>query len=1059
MQQLSLRLLGDFDVDGVEPAALGSRKGRLLLRLLALARGHAVPTGVLVDALWGDAAPANPADQLSVLVSRLRGVLGRERVEHGDAGYRLRYDWLDVDELAGLVDEALDRQRSGNPAGAAAAARAALSLLRGDVDADLLDGDWAQAHVAELNRLVARAREVAGSAFGAAGYWSEAAELAADAFARDGYDEAAARLLMRAHAEQGRPAAALAVFAELRGRLVDELGTEPAAETAALHGAILAGDYVPAAEGDGRTPVRLVGRDQQLRRLDEIAARARAGLLQTVVVEGEAGIGKTTLLRAWSARRRGAGDQVLFATCGELDAAVPLDALLVALGAALRDAGPARAAEALGGEAGLLGPLLGTGHSTGHGGGDGDGGAHDGEVAPTLADRGLEPAVLFAAVVRVLQRMAAWAPVVVIVDDAHQAGPALAALLQFVRRRPFPLLVLAAVRPGEGVPLPADVTLRLGLLDRAATEELVGAERAAELYERSHGHPLLLTQLAAGAGAGSAQLPDSLVAAVAARCDELGTAGSTLQAAAVIGVQLDLDLLAAVLHRRVVDVLADVEQAVARELLVDDGGRFAFRHELVRSALASAAGPGRSTVLHRQAGRVLARRRDADPMDVAEHARRGGDAALAAQALRAAARRAAARFDFATAEALLDDALTLDEQPAAWLERARIRTLRGHYAAAYADVARAGADPAAMEVGAWASYFDRRFEQAGQFARDGELAADDPALRARCLMVGGRTRHAAGDLPAAEAQLSEAMQLAVGPDRVTAAAWLGVVRAHQSRLTEALDLLRPATRGRAGVEHISSTLHALLFTGHALALGGRPADALECFDRYTEEVQRRQVPRFAGRGVNFGGWVLRNIGAADEARERHHEALEEAGRTGTAEVTVAALQDIAEDALARGDVHLAARRLEEAESTLVGDLVFGWRLSLRLKLLQGRVALARGDAESARMYATVLTKRASAIGVPRYAAFGRLSGYLAESALGEPVDLDAVARDLDEADRVVGLESWWWTGTMAAALHVPAWVDRAADRVADLAAAAGARGPALQAAAAPRLDGWKLAAG
>ncbi len=81
MKSLAVRVLGDFGVDGVAPQGLGSRKARLALRLLALADGQAVPSGVLADALWGDAPPARPDDQLAVLMSRLRAVLGRDRIE------------------------------------------------------------------------------------------------------------------------------------------------------------------------------------------------------------------------------------------------------------------------------------------------------------------------------------------------------------------------------------------------------------------------------------------------------------------------------------------------------------------------------------------------------------------------------------------------------------------------------------------------------------------------------------------------------------------------------------------------------------------------------------------------------------------------------------------------------------------------------------------------------------------------------------------------------------------------------------------------------------------
>src|SRR5277367_2732049 len=131
MRSLAVRLLGEFGVDGVEPAALGSRKARLALQLLALAQGRAVPSALLADAVWGDAQPSRPDDQLAVLMSRLRSVLGRERIEHRDTGYLLRYDWLDATELAHLLDEIERRRGAGNVIGAAAAARIALTLLRG----------------------------------------------------------------------------------------------------------------------------------------------------------------------------------------------------------------------------------------------------------------------------------------------------------------------------------------------------------------------------------------------------------------------------------------------------------------------------------------------------------------------------------------------------------------------------------------------------------------------------------------------------------------------------------------------------------------------------------------------------------------------------------------------------------------------------------------------------------------------------------------------------------------------------------------------------------------
>jgi AAA ATPase domain/Bacterial transcriptional activator domain len=904
-------------------------------------------------------------------------------------------------------------------------------------------GDWAQLRLDELDRLAGQARRLAATVLFEAGDWMAAADVASAAVTADGYDEESLRILLRAYVAGGQVAAALSAYAQARERLAADLGTDPSPQTVALYTAILRGELPsPPAAPAGR-PAGLVGRDDELAYLDTMAGPARDRSAEIVVVDGEAGIGKTALLRAWAARRAAAGDTVLLASCGQLDRAMPLDALLSALSALLRRLGPDVAADLLGPDAVTLTALLGAPPGP------------DKRPEPILADNMLGPAVLYAALVRVMVRLAGRGPLMVVIDDAHLAGQALANWLSFARRENLPAAIVAAVRSGEGPPLPSTASVHLGLLGRAAAAELVGASRADELYERSKGHPLFLTELAQQPS--RAELPASLVESVSARCDALGSAGAMLRAAAVIGPELDIELLAALLGRAAVDVLDDAERAVAQQLLAGDGGTFRFRHELVREALAASATAGRAALLHRQAGRVLARQPYADPAMVAYHARLGGDLELAARSLRTAAERAAERFDHAAAEALLDDALRLHPEPGAWLERARVRTRRRQYQNALADVelaASAGAE--ALEVGAWACYFDRRFAQAAQFAADGALAAADPAIRSRCLAVGGRTRHAAGDLAQAELLLGESFALAQGADRVTAAAWLGVLRAHQSKTEEALALLRPAARATEGVAHTAATLHSLLFTGHAHAVAGRPALALDAFARYTAEVERRQVPRFAGRAVNFAGWVLRNIGAAEPAHDRHLTALElgQVGQ-GIPELTIAALQDLAEECVQAGDADGAQARLAQARALLAGDLVFGWRLELKHQLLTGRLALLRGDAEAALAAAAGLGTRAAALGVPRYASVARVLTHRARRALDLPVDLDTVAADLAGVEESVAVEAWWWTGETAADLAVPAWLDLAAQRAERLARQAGDHAETLRRAAAQRLDSWQ----
>src|SRR6185312_6205427 len=179
--------------------------------------------------------------------------------------------------------------------------------------------------------------------------------------------------------------------------------TDPSPETTALYTAILRGELTgPGPTASGPAGPVLVGRDDELAYLEAIASRARDAV-EVVVVDGEAGIGKTTLLRAWAGRRTAAGDTVLIASCGPLDRSMPLDAMLTALAGLLRGLGPDTAADVLGADAALPGPRL----------------------PPMLADSMLGPAVLYSALVRALGRLAERAPLVVVVDDAHLAGPAL----------------------------------------------------------------------------------------------------------------------------------------------------------------------------------------------------------------------------------------------------------------------------------------------------------------------------------------------------------------------------------------------------------------------------------------------------------------------------------------------------------------------------------------------------------------------------------------------------------------------------------------------------------
>lgn len=1035
MATLSVRVLGELTVDGIDLSQL-DRKARTLLQLLALARGRPVPGATLADALWGDRPPARPSDQLAVLASRLRRVLGRDRVEHADSGYRLHADRLDLVELEAVAAEAERREAAGEVGGAVAAARIALALVRGPVPEVPAESTWATAERAGAERLVVRARRVAATALLTAGQWQDALEISSADAAADPYDEHAVRMVMRAHVAAGRPAVALATYASLREVLAEELGSDPAPDTQALHTAILRGELPPVAAA--ALAPSLVGRTSQAAHLDALAQRVAADSTpRAALVSGEAGIGKTTLLTAWAAGRRALGDRVLVGTCGALDRSTPLDVVLSTIGDHLR--GRPEADAVLGEERSLLAPLLGLT------GGD----------APQLraTDPSLGPSLLYAAVANVLARIGAGDRVVLVVDDAHLAGQPLADWLAFVLRRRLPLLVVLGARPYEGPSMPVTDEVAIGPLDLAQVAEVVGAERAEDLFRRSGGHPLFLAELAAAPGG---ELPPSLVAAITARCDQLGPAGELVRTAAVLGGVLDVELLAEVLARRALDVLADVEHAVRAGLLVEDAGRHRFRHELVREALVSGTQPGRATLLHGAAGRALAQRPDADPVVVADHARRGGDPVLAAGALRSAAARAAERFDHATAEELLDQSLSLHADDRTRVARARVRIRRRRYADAETDALAASAAGAERwETAAWAAYFDRRFDDALRYAEDGALAADpDDPTRVRCLVASGRILHARGDLTAAATRIEEALAALRGQDRVAAAAWLGVINAHRGDVDEALRLLRPATLPGLGVDHTSVTLHAHLFTGHALAVAGRAAEALTCFERYTDEVERRDVPRFAGRGLNFGGWVLRNVGATAAGRDAHVEAAEMSGDA-IPELRVAACEDLADAHLRDGEPEAAAALLDSIRPLIAGDLVFGWRLRMKLQLLDARVRLDVGDPGGAARIAEDLAAAARLAGVRRYESCAGLVGLWSAAASGKRTDPDDAWRALAAVEQAVGVEAWWWAGATGAALGLDRCLARAEELADGLARRSGPHADSLHHEAGRRLDRWR----
>jgi len=295
--RLCVTLLGTFAVRrGDSAVSVSGTRVRGLLVRLALAGGRAVDPGTLVDALWPEERPADPANALQSLVSRLRRMLGgADAVAQVDGGYRLDVDADDVDalRLERLAAAGRDRLRAGDPASAVALLGAAVAL-RGE---PAVIGAVAPAAAIRLARCSVEAEADLAEAELALGRSEAAAGRLTALLAEHPADERAAALLMDALAAQGRQAEALSLYERVREALADRLGADPGAALRERHLRLLrSAQTVPAeprADPGSNLPAPLtsfVGRDEDLARVDTLLA---GGRLVTVV--GPGGAGKTRL--------------------------------------------------------------------------------------------------------------------------------------------------------------------------------------------------------------------------------------------------------------------------------------------------------------------------------------------------------------------------------------------------------------------------------------------------------------------------------------------------------------------------------------------------------------------------------------------------------------------------------------------------------------------------------------------------------------------------------------------------------------------------------------------
>ncbi|WP_028067831.1 helix-turn-helix transcriptional regulator [Solirubrobacter soli] len=374
----------------------------------------------------------------------------------------------------------------------------------------------------------------------------------------------------------------------------------------------------------------MIGRERELARLRAAMGELQDGAPAVVAVAGEPGIGKSRLLRALREDAGERGMLVLSGRAAEFERELPYGALVDALDAHLRTLDDTRLRGLEHSQLARIFPAL----------------EHEAPQAPMLA---AERYRAHRAVIELIGRLAATRPLVLTLDDVHDADPALLELLvALLRRAPDArVLVAVAMRRAQIPPPLAEalngaqrdgtvVRLDLRPLDPSDALELIGpdvppAQRDAVLRE-SGGNPFYLEQLVR---AGGDVLPTTVTEAIRGELRALdSSARRLLEGAAVAGDPFEPDLAAAASSLDVGEALELLDGLLAagfvRETRVPR--EFAFRHPLVRRAVYESAGGGWRLAAHARVASAL-EARGAAPAQLAHHvqfsASHGDESAIA----------------------------------------------------------------------------------------------------------------------------------------------------------------------------------------------------------------------------------------------------------------------------------------------------------------------------------------------------------------------------------------------------------------------------------------------
>jgi DNA-binding SARP family transcriptional activator len=651
-----VRVLGPVEVvidDNVQPLRPMARR---LLAVLAAAPGRVVRVERLIDDLWPESQPVSAEKTLQTHVVHLRRAMGPSAITYRAAGYVLNIDVVSLDALelerqVLLAEQAVQRNQYGE---GLAHLEGAAGLLRGVPFDEFAVNEFATAEVARLSELEWRS-----------------VELSADCSARVGRAESMVGPLERLVLEQplresawssligvlvasGRSADARRAAERAKAVLDREFNSGPGPQ---LEKAIAAIPARPVAERSiGHLPRSLaalcldthVGRNDEQRAIATFL-RARAEYNGLIVVTGEPGIGKTSLIATVAAAFADAGGVVMFGRSQEEGSS--LGAVVDLL---TGDRGEALDLDMVGlhplGRSALLRCM------NLHGSRD---------QSSRLADDSLERDHLHAAIVDVLRWAAHGRHLLVILDDVHWADAesmeAAANLLGRKWESGFAMIFGARDEPGRWQQLVANSIERgscvsvplLGLQreDVAALVShrfgcVVANDITDEIHRQTDGNPLLVTAVTEDrmprSDASARQIPSRislLVAGRLSRLDSLTT--SVVQAAAVAGASCSASLLAAVLTLDNHTVNRSIASAQAHHLLTLDSGvapTARFVHDLFRQAVYQSLAFDLRTELHESFAEFF-RDRIGSVDAAAEHWQRAGRPVEAARSYLAKARR------------------------------------------------------------------------------------------------------------------------------------------------------------------------------------------------------------------------------------------------------------------------------------------------------------------------------------------------------------------------------------------------------------------------------------